>query len=312
MLFTSNHTPFHTRTTTDFTCTSSIGPMRRRRLAFISLGLVLLASAGYVGAANVGPPGSTPRSTAPVAPTAARFVTYNVVRGTRMPVPRLLVQDSIVETNLTQIGKHLAAQQPTIVALQETEWGEVPNAQHIARAGAFQSWVDDRSVHGEDARHGSALIGTVPLEAPASDVLARGTTFRKGWVAATVSIPAFDGQDVRVVAVHLDPLSPAARARQVDQLVAAFRDEPAPTVIMGDFNCDWDERGCVRRAAEALEMTEAPTHGQATYRFAGLRRSLDWILVSRQLRVVSTGIVDDPYSDHCAVVADVVTRVNEE
>lgn len=277
--------------------------MRTRTYASIAAAAVLLASAGYVGAANLAPPEpSVSPVTAP--PGTARFITYNVVRGTRMPAPRMLVRDSTVDANLAQIGKELGAQGPVVVALQETEWGSGHSTENIARAGAFAHWIDDGVLRGGEARHGSALLGSEPLTRPESDMLPRGTTFRKGWIAATVHVPAFN-QPVRVVAVHLDPLSPAARQRQVNQLVETFHDEAAPLVVMGDFNCEWSEEGCVRHAADALQLTAAPTHDDPTYRFAGLHRNLDWILVSRELTVIDARVIDNSYSDHCMVMADV-------
>ena len=73
---------------------------------------------------------------------------------------------------------------------------------------------------------------------------------------------------------------------------------------MGDFNSDWDEGSPLRDMADRLDLhthdADAPL---VTYPAAGSR--LDWILVSRELRIVMHQVLDDAVSDHRAVVAEV-------
>jgi endonuclease/exonuclease/phosphatase family metal-dependent hydrolase len=185
----------------------------------------------------------------------ARFVTLNIVHGTRMPVPNLLVRASTEDANLRAIGDLLASERPTVVALQESIHGaEGGQTAAIAKHADFAHWADDALVTSGSQRHASSLLSSVALQDARSEALLRGTTRAKGWLGATVAVDALGGMRVRVVSVHLDPLSAGVRARQVDQLARELEDEPLPLVVMGDFNCAWEETGCVQDLAKRLGL----------------------------------------------------------
>ncbi len=275
--------------------------------------LGVLASASYLGAANAPPRpfDADGPSLAPAPPAqTARFVSLNVVRGTRMPIPNVLVRDSTQRANLEVIGELLRSQDPTVVALQESIHGPLGSqAALIARHGGFSFFADDASISSGSLRHSASLVSSAPWRDLRSETLVRGTTREKGWVAATVAVEPFDGREVRVVSVHLDPLSPHARANQVEhlasQLTSELETEPLPLVVMGDFNCDWSEERCVKRFADRLGLKSAPSDGAPTYAFWGLRRHLDWILVSDPLEIRSVRVLPVRVSDHRPVVAEV-------
>lgn len=280
----------------------------KRWLAFPFL--ALFASACYLGAANRPPrpieaDGASLASASP-SDQSARFVSLNVVRGTRMPIPNFLVRESTQRANLEVIGQLLHAQDPTVVALQESIHGPVGSQTAlIARHGGFSHFADDASISSGSLRHSASLVSSVPWKDLRSETLVRGTTREKGWVAATVAVEPFGGREVRVVSVHLDPLSPDARARQVEQLTSELETEPLPLVVMGDFNCEWSEERCVQRFATRLGLQAAPSEGVATYAFWGVRRHLDWILVSDPLEIRSVRVLPARVSDHRPVVAEV-------
>ncbi len=285
--------------------------MKHRKPILLLSVLLLGASACYVGVANSPPAAAGPSSPPPSSGTA-RFVTLNIVHGTRMPVPNLLVRASTEEANLRAIGEVLAAEQPTVVALQESIHGaEGGQTAAIAKHGNFPHWADDASVTSGSQRHASSLLSSVALENSRSETLARGTTRSKGWLGATVAIDALGGLRVRVASVHLDPLSPGVRARQVDQLASELEDEPLPLVVMGDFNCAWEETGCVRDLATRLSLDAAPSDGTPTYAMLGIRRSLDWVLVSSPLEIRSARVLPAKVSDHRPVVVEVGIREDQ-
>jgi endonuclease/exonuclease/phosphatase family metal-dependent hydrolase len=239
----------------------------------------------------------------------ARFVTLNIVRGTRMPVPNMLVRTSTQAANLLAIGDLLRTEQPTVVALQEAIHGpEGGQSAIIARHSGLEHWADDASATSGPQRHASSLLSSVPLQNPRSEILQRGTTREKGWLEATIAVDAFEGQRVRVVSVHLDPVSASARTRQVEQLASELERETLPLVVMGDFNCAWQEPGCVQSLATRLHLDAAPSDGTPTYAMFGIRRSLDWVLVSPTLEVRSVRVLPVKLSDHRPIVVEVGMR----
>ncbi|MBI5532412.1 MAG: endonuclease/exonuclease/phosphatase family protein [Deltaproteobacteria bacterium] len=286
--------------------------MNNKKLVATCCVLACSACACYVGAANCAPSavsGSPAPSAGALPPGHVRVATYNVVHGTRFPLPPSLVRESVVQGNLRAIGQWLHAEQPLVVALQETDHGRRNNrAESIARYGQFAYWADDASVSGHTPRHGVALLSTAALQEPISKPLVRGATHDKGWVAATVTVDAWGGEPLRVVALHLDPFSARARERQVDQLVAELESQQMPVVVLGDFNCGWEQGRCVQRLASRLGLHAAPTQGCPTYAFLGMHRNLDWILVSSDLEVAASYVSRDSYSDHRPVVAELARR----
>ena len=307
-VFTPIHSPFTSERRWRSHADRFLRMMKRHKPIFLVSVLLLGVSACYVGAAN-SPPASAMSQPPPLSAGTARFVTLNIVHGTRMPVPNLLVRASTEEANLRAIGDLLAAERPAVVALQESIHGpEGGQTAAIASHGGFANWADDASVTSGSQRHASSLVSSVALEDPRSETLLRGTTRAKGWLGATVAIEAFGGLRVRVISVHLDPLSAGVRARQVDQLARELEDESLPLVVMGDFNCAWEETGCVQDLAQRLGLDAAPSDGTPTYAMLGIRRSLDWVLVSRPLEIRSARVLPAKVSDHRPVVVEVGVR----
>ena len=83
-----------------------------------------------------------------------------------------------------------------------------------------------------------------------------------------------------------------------------------PLVVMGDMNCGYGARS-VRLLAERLELTawrateRSSRHEQlATWSSTLPLVRFDWILVSRELSIVSHETRPERVSDHAAVVAE--------
>ncbi|HXT52103.1 MAG TPA: endonuclease/exonuclease/phosphatase family protein, partial [Thermoanaerobaculia bacterium] len=162
---------------------------------------------------------------------------------------------------------------------------------------------------------GTALISRYPLQSTRS--LRFGTSWRdtKGFVLATVPVPAWDGLEIDVVSLHLEPFNPVIRRQQVRQLTDALGDRThggrrRPLVVLGDFNCSWsDEARQLRPMARELGLRAYQPHRRApTYPSRRPWRRLDWILVSGDLEFAAYRTLPNPVSDHLGVVADLVPR----
>jgi endonuclease/exonuclease/phosphatase family metal-dependent hydrolase len=129
-------------------------------------------------------------------------------------------------------------------------------------------------------------------------------------------VPAWEGLEVDVVSLHLEPFNPVVRRQQVRQLTDALGErygdggKRRPLVVLGDFNCSWsDEARQLRPLARELGLRAYQPHRRApTYPSRRPRRRLDWILVSGDLEFAAYRTLPNPVSDHLGVVADLVPR----
>ncbi|MHB8873198.1 MAG: endonuclease/exonuclease/phosphatase family protein [Myxococcaceae bacterium] len=241
-----------------------------------------------------------------------RVMTLNIVHATRVPLPPRLVWRTVVKRNLDRIAQLLGREEPDVLALQEADGGgAVDRVRYLARAAKFSSWFHDGARgNGTTQRHGAALISRLGLADAASDAFATGFTDDKGWVVATLAVPAFAGREVNVVSVHLDPYREKTRQRQIRDLVAGLGAERAragrPLIVLGDLNCRWrgELEGVGLLAAELGLHGHKVTRDEPSYAWAGVRRRLDWILVSPELQFARHRTLPERLSDHRAVVAD--------
>ena len=204
-----------------------------------------------------------------------------------LPHPERLV-------NLTRIAQLI--QQFDLVGVQEVDAGSLRSAnvdqiQYLARQAAFPYWY--RQVNrdlGPFAQHSNGLLSRLRpglvTEHKLPGLPGRG--------AVVAEIPLADGGHLGVGIVHL-ALGWRARKRQLDYLAEVAQAHPL-LVLMGDFNCDCDSRSLrvmVRRTG-----MQGLNRELKTYPSWRPRRTLDHILVSAPLRILSAHVIDYPLSDH--------------
>ena len=126
---------------------------------------------------------------------------------------------------------------------------------------------------------------------------------------AIVRLP--DGQEVSILGLHLAHAWPGNQARQIAVLGEITRDLPRPLIILGDFNATPWSHALVQ--AQALTGTLRIPGYRVSWRGAYpspfgdvpaiLGQAIDHILLSPDLGVERTMVVDIPGSDHDAVGA---------
>lgn len=217
-----------------------------------------------------------------------------------------------IRSNLDDVAEVIRRESPNVVALQEADgpsaWsGQFDHVRYLAEAGGLDYAVQGQHVNGATLRYGTALLAERPLRDPISVAFRRSPpSFSKGFVASSLDWPGFGEQGVDVVSLHLDFLRNTVRHRQVRQVIEALGDCPRPLVVMGDFNCTWKQgRTPLNLFAEELELRAFEPYADELVTFAKTNRRLDWILVSPELEFVSHRILNDPLSDHYAVVAEI-------
>lgn len=252
-------------------------------------------------------------------PRHLRLLTLNVAHGRRDLPHQALLRPPTLRRHLGEIATTLKSLEPDVVALQEADgpsaWSG--NFDHVATLAELAELVDhyrgDHNPFGVGRfrlASGTALLARHPLQDPASQRFGLSWRDTKGFVIASVEVPAWGGAPLDVVSVHLDFLVPSMRRKQILSMVEHLEGRDRPLVLLGDLNCCWEREP---RSMELLSRTlglcaYAPGCPVHTYPAHRPRRRLDWILASAELEFAAYHTVQVPLSDHLGVVADLELR----
>lgn len=256
-------------------------------------------------------------SAQPITTPRLRVLSLNAAHGRAVSFHQALLSREEIRANLAAVGNVLLREAADVVALQEIDgpsvWsGDIDQVRRLAQlAGYRHSW---RGSHGTsfgpvELDYGTALISHLPLHAAASRRFDASWRDNKGFVTATVAMPGFGDLEVNVASVHLDFLRASVRADQIQTLIATFRERSRPLVIVGDFNCTWEEQTCLPALWRALGVRPyAPAQEAPTFPSDDPHRRIDWILISEDLEFNGYSTLEDEISDHRAIVADLGLR----
>jgi endonuclease/exonuclease/phosphatase family metal-dependent hydrolase len=196
--------------------------------------------------------------------------------------------------NLTHIAQLL--RQFDVVGLQEVDAGSLRSAyidqvHYLARHGGFPYWYRQINRNfGPFAQHSNGVL---------SRLLPRQITEHRlpglpGRGVVVVELPLSDGSNLALAILHL-ALGGRAQRQQLDYLFHLVAAHPY-LVLMGDFNC-----GCHSNGLRAL-IQKTELHGLdcalKTFPSWRPRHTLDHILITAPLRVVSARVIDYALSDH--------------
>ena len=242
------------------------------------------------------------------APAEMTVMTLNLAHGRAEKSHQALLSKETITKNLDQVAALLRGAEPDVVALQEADgpslWsGRFDHVAHLAEKSGLEHHFRGNHVQGLKVAYGTALLSDHPLGDTASITFPPSPpTLTKGVVFGAVQMPGVG--PVTVASVHLDFSRKSVRQEQIDRLVEALADRPRPMIVLGDFNCDWDDESTLPDLAEQLGL-HAVAPDDETITFPKLRKRLDWILVSDNLELVDYQVSPQPLSDHRAVIARV-------
>ena len=245
-----------------------------------------------------------------------RIMTFNIAHGRGEGFHQLLQNTASTLANLESIAALLRDSGAHVVALQEADgpsfWsGNFNHIDHLADNAAFS-----QSVHGLHAdtlglAYGTALIARLDLRDPQAITFDPGLSIvPKGFVVSTISWPGNADVDVDVVSVHLDHASAATRKQQAAELIATLQHRQRPVVLMGDFNCGWQENSSLRHISETLGLSPYRPEATGLETFPAFGARLDWILVSKGIAFRSYAVLPDSLSDHRGVIAELELEPN--
>jgi endonuclease/exonuclease/phosphatase family metal-dependent hydrolase len=198
-----------------------------------------------------------------------------------------------------------------VIALQEADrrFGSRASAIPVALLEAHSDYkaveLDIRA--GSIGWHGNALLVRKEIEVLEHHLFDLPSLEPRGAVLADVMV---DGTPLRCVGMHLD-LSGLWRRQQARAILdhLAEREGKPSVVLMGDLN-EWSSRGgCLREFAADHDFAPCGLSFHARRPIA----SLDRIMISRDLKVVDSGVhktaCSRRASDHLPIWADLAPRV---
>ena len=239
-------------------------------------------------------------------PVELVVMTLNAAHGRADGIHQALLKKQSVEENLDRIGRVLKERSPDVVTLQEADgpsiWsGRFDHVAYLAKAGGYENSYRGEHVNGLKLCYGTALLARYPLDECASLTFdANPPTFPKGFVVGEVLVPGIG--PVTVASVHLDFSRKSVRKEQIERLAEELAERPRPMIVMGDFNCDWDDEETLPTLAEQLDL-KAFEPESTTTTFPKTGKRLDWIFVSGEIECVDCQVGEDGLSDHQPVIA---------
>jgi endonuclease/exonuclease/phosphatase family metal-dependent hydrolase len=252
-----------------------------------------------------------------------RVLTLNIAHGRKLATHQALLSRSTVERNLGEIAKVIGETDSDVVALQEADgpsaWsGNFDHVERLARQldhrHYFRGEHNPFALGRRNLASGTALLGRLPLDGARSHRFGISWRDTKGFVIATVPVAAWEGVEVDVVSLHLEPVMPLLRRRQIAQVTEALLQRPRrPLVVLGDFNCSWSEEALPFRPLArhlGLRAYQPHRHGP-TYPSRRPWRRIDWILISPELEFAGYRTLRNAISDHLGVVAELRLRTLE-
>lgn len=160
--------------------------------------------------------------------------------------------------------------------------------------------------------YGNAVLSYLPLLESSSLPFGTKTMGEKGF-----QYLEFSNEDriLPLVNLHLDFQSRTNRMQQIEQVIHYLNERAAdpkidPPIICGDFNTTTRRFGdAVRHLFKSLCKTEHYTllpRGKKTFPSIFPQRTLDFVFMPEQFKVVRTEVVKSFHSDHRPVMVDFI------
>ncbi len=248
-------------------------------------------------------------------PRTLKVVSLNVAHSRSTGFHQLWQSENTAREHLDAVAAMLERENFDIVGLQEVDgpsiWsGNFDHVRYLAEKSGYAQTVRGTHLKAPGLDYGTALMARYPIDDALSAGFSRALTVtQKGFVVSRLQWPGSPGTEVDLVSVHLDPIRPNVRTRQVLELIAVIQERGRPVIVMGDFNSDWYEKeSAVRFLGESLNLTSDGADCEDCQTLRRMDRVVDWILVSPEFDFQDFRILDDDISDHYAVAATLILK----
>jgi endonuclease/exonuclease/phosphatase family metal-dependent hydrolase len=257
-----------------------------------------------------------------VSNNSLKLLSLNIAHGRGNGLNQLLVSNTTIKKNLSDIARVLSKFDADVVALQEADgpsmWsGNFDHVTTLATGASYLEYV--HTIHASSwlFNYGTALLSKRSFKDKVNYTFQPSPpTLNKGFTLGQISLELLEKSEnlvsflnFDVVSVHLDFSRRNVRENQIDEIIQLLAKRNNPLIIMGDFNSDWFSKGnVVRRFVEEYEMLVYRPEALDLATYAQNNRRLDWILISRDLEFVQYSVLPDAVSDQFAVVAKIVIK----
>ncbi len=230
------------------------------------------------------------------------MLSYNVRHGEGM--------DLVVD--LERTAAVIRTLDPHVVLLQEIDsaagrTGGVDQARELAARTGLPDYAFGRFMAYDGGAYGMAVLSAAPIVETVNHVLPDGEEPRSALAARIRPLP--EGPEIVFVGIHLYRTA-AERLEQARTVVEIFADEPAPVMLVGDFNSEPGDP-VMQMLSEHWTMQAKPTGAHLTWRADTPEVEIDYILYRPEARfeVVDYRAIDERMaSDHRPVLMTVVLR----
>lgn len=241
-----------------------------------------------------------------------KVMTLNLAHGRLDGAHQALLSDKKIEENLSTVAEVIRREDPFILGVQEADdeswWSSRKNhVKLLAEKTAPVNFVQGHHIQGLGLKYGTAILSQGAMAKAYSYRFGYSPpTLLKGFVLSQVTLSP--GRELCFVSLHLDFLREKVRARQLERLKEVLSKVPGAKVVVGDFNCEWKDGSALARFAEDLGLKAYKAESKELTTFPTFKTRIDWILISEDLSFESYSVLDDPISDHRAVVATLKDR----
>lgn len=269
------------------------------------------------------------------APAELRIAAYNIAHGRGLAASNWDGGDRDTRlARLRDIARLLKEARPDIVVLNEVDFravwsGHVNQAEFIAREAGFPHWVEQRNFELAfpfvSLSWGNAVLSRFPItdarvvDYPGYSAWEAVLAGKKRGALCTVEFSA--GEEVRLLAVHLEHRSEATRVASARVIQRVRGESRLPLICAGDFNSSpvgYPLAGRDDSGQSALSLLlegggfntlpkGSPGADDFTFPSVAPDRVIDWVLVPADWRIVSKYVLPVGHSDHTPVVVTVVS-----
>ncbi|MCK5311674.1 MAG: endonuclease/exonuclease/phosphatase family protein [Desulfobacteraceae bacterium] len=242
-----------------------------------------------------------------------KILTLNIAHGRKDGASQIFQSKEEIKSNLDDIVSLLQRINPDLVALQEADgpsvWsGDFSHVAYLAEKAGYYYSVRGAHVEGIMLSYGTALLSKHPLCKPASLTFEPSPpTFSKGFVSADINTGV--KSETKIVSVHLDFFRKTVREQQVKDMVDKLSISKKPLIVMGDFNCEWEDGSALQILAEKLNLTAYQTGAENMITFPALKKRLDYILISKDFEFTTYKVIEDIVSDHLGVITEIRKKI---
>lgn len=224
--------------------------------------------------------------------------------------------------DLDRTARVIAASGADVVALQEVDKHWSSRSRFVDQAAVLGEKLDmrvrfapiyslDPLEEGQPRReYGLAILSRFPITYHKNHLLSRissqepekGVQLLPGFPEAVINL---HGQKIHLFNTHLSWLDPELRMKEVEEMLDVIKEADHPVVLAGDMNALPDSPE-MRRLRERLTDTfEAAGEGNGyTYPVPEPLRRIDYIFVSREIRVLDSRVIPLEGSDHFGVLSE--------